>query len=163
MMTRTTKLALTTSALFLALLVGRPENTQATPLTSNVLVSATVTKACTIVADPIGFGLYDPTSASDVFAQGNVTFTCTVGTPATVTLDNGQHFGGAMRGMAIGTNVLPYQIYSDSVHSAVFTTSLSQNAVAGGNTVVMYGKLPAGTTSVIAGVYKDTVVATLNF
>ena len=46
MMNRTAKLVLTSSALFLAFFVGRPDTAQAVGITDNVTVSTTVTRAC---------------------------------------------------------------------------------------------------------------------
>ena len=96
MMNRTSKIVLTTSAMFLALFVGRPDNAQAVPLANTVTVQVHVAKACTISAATLDFITYDPTSTTDLTAQSDITFTCTVGTPVTVSLDNGHNLNGSM-------------------------------------------------------------------
>ena len=94
-----------------------------------------------------------------------------MGVNPTIDLGNGLNSvaaGGGFRGMANGSNILPYQIYSGSLSGSVWGTLLSgTSVVATGSglpaTVTMYGRIPLGKTSVIAGLYQDTVVATLNF
>jgi spore coat protein U-like protein len=70
--------------------------------------------------------------------------------------------------MANGTNILQYQIHSVSSTGPVWGTGLgggTVSAIGSGSpaTVTMFGTIPLGQTSVIAGLYQDTVVATLNF
>ena len=168
MMNRTSKIVLTTSAMFLALFVGRPETAQA--ITSTVTVQATVVKACTISNATLDFGTYNPTSTTDLAGTGTLSFKCSNNVPITIDLGNGGHnTASGMRGMANGTNILPYQIYSGSASGPVWGTgltggtSLSTTGTGLDATVTMYGKIPQGTTSVIEGTYQDTVVATLNF
>jgi spore coat protein U-like protein len=167
MMNRTSKIVLTTSAMFLALFVGRPETAQA--ITSTVTVQATVVKACTISNATLDFGQYNPTSTTDTTGTGTLGFKCSNGVPITIDLGNGAHTASGMRGMANGANILPYQIYSGSASGPVWGTglaggtNLSTTGTGLDATVTMYGKIPQGTTSVIEGTYLDTVVATLNF
>jgi spore coat protein U-like protein len=71
--------------------------------------------------------------------------------------------------MANGTNILQYQIHSVSSAGAVWGTgfagggTVSATGLGSPATVTMFGTIPLGQTSVIAGLYQDTVVATLNF
>jgi spore coat protein U-like protein len=172
MMNRTSKIVLTTSAMFLALFVGRPQPAQAVGITSNVTVTANVTRACTISDATLGFGTYDPSNTSDTVAQGTLGFRCSSGVSMTIDLGTGSNSvaaGSGLRGMANAGNVLPYQIYSDSARTTVWGTgmptgtSVSKSGTGGADTVIMYGKIPLGKTTVIDGAYQDIVVATLNF
>jgi spore coat protein U-like protein len=167
MMNRTAKLVLTSSALFLAFFVGRPDTAQAALPTSNVTVTAKVVKACTISNATLAFGAYNPTATSDTTQSVALGFKCSAGTPITIDLSNGQNPTGTIRGMANTTNILQYQIYSNSGLTTVWGTGAGSNngmtATGGSDSLTMYGKIPALQTSVIEGNYQDIVVATLNF
>ena len=163
-MTRTTKLVLTTSALVLALYVGRPETANAAGSASaGVLVTATVSATCTITASPLAFGTYDPLGANlsapkDVNAP--LTYACTKSLPATITLDN----VGTRVMVNAGTN-LNYDIYTAADYSKVWgtTNTVAVNGTGASATVNMYGRIPAGQTGLIAGTYTQTIQATVNF
>ena len=167
MMNRTAKLVLTSSALFLAFFVGRPDTAQAALPTSTVTVTANVVKACTISGATLGFGEYNPTYATDTTVTVPLNFQCSAGTPITIDLNNGGHPAAGMRGMANGTNILQYQIYSNPGLTTVWGTGSGSNygmtATGGSDHLDMSGKIPALQTGVIVGTYQDTVTATLNF
>jgi len=146
--------------------------------TDNLGVSASVTATCTIVAAPVIFGVYDPTSGIDVAAEGSVTVLCTNGTAGSITLGQGTAAVGdvpgapvrRMSGGAAGAGRLGYFLYSDEALTTVWgNTSVSGVAHAGDGTsteITVYGEIPAG-QNVIAGsggtAYGDTVVATVTF
>ncbi len=170
MMNRTSKIVLSTSAMFLALFVGRPETAQGASATpSTITVSANVVKACTISDAVLAFGQYDPLNANDNLATGTISFTCTNGVTATIDLAAGGHAASGARGMANGTNILPYQIYTTNSRTTVWGTALTGGAsvTAAGTgqaaSVTMYGTIPHGTITAIDGSYGDTLQATLNF
>src|SRR5690348_14782451 len=63
--------------------------------TANIAVSATVTTNCTIAANPLAFGTYDPAianSATALVLTTTLSVTCTQGaTGVTIGLDTGQN------------------------------------------------------------------------
>jgi spore coat protein U-like protein len=162
-MTRTTKLVLTASALFLALYVGRPETATAGTASGSVLVTANVTATCTVTASPLAFGAYDPlvanlTVSKDVTAP--LTYACTKSLPATISLDN-----VGTRAMVNGTSSLTYDIYTAADYSKVWgtTNTVAITGTGASATVNMYGRIPAGQLNLIAGLYSQTIQATINF
>jgi spore coat protein U-like protein len=102
-------------------------------------------------------------------ATGSLGFKCSNGVPITIDLGNGGNVVGGLRGMANTGNVLAYQIYSDTNRTVVWGTGLTGGQIVNSSgtgaatSVTMYGRIPAGTTTVIEGAYQDIVVATLNF
>jgi spore coat protein U-like protein len=168
MMNRTAKLLLTSSALFLAFFVGRPDTAQADTATSNVHVTATIAKVCTIKNSAISFGIYDPLSGAVLDASGDLKYTCTSGVPITVDLGTGGNPSGALRGMSNTISTLTYQIYSEETHTTVWGAGSGTGGVdATGSgieaTLTMYGRIQASQTGASPGSYVDDVQATLNF
>lgn len=164
-MTKTTKLVLTASALFLALYVGRPEDASAAGFSANanVHVSALVTPGCTITASPLDFGTYDPfgaqsTSPLDVHAP--LTYACTNLLTATISLGS----GGA-RVMKNGASNLTYEIYTKSDYTTVWggTTTVGVKGTGASATVEMYGRIPQAQTLLVEGTYSQDIQATINF
>lgn len=107
--------------------------TFAATATSNMAVSANVSGDCTIAANPLGFGSYDPvttnsSSGSDAITTTNLFVTCTADSTATITL---------------GQGINPASGSSDDAP-------------------LVFGDATKG-QSVPAGAYNDTVVATITF
>jgi spore coat protein U-like protein len=143
--------------------------------TSNLPVSATVSANCTIDASGgVSFGAYDPivTNAStDLTQTGTISTTCTNGSSATITLDQGANANtgstaaAPLRRMLAGTsNYLSYQLYSDSGMTTVFdgVTGVGVTGTGAAVSTTVYGSVTAG-QNVPAGSYADTVVATVTF
>src|SRR5689334_19496230 len=64
--------------------------------TSNLSISATVQDNCTITANSLSFGAYDPVSgnaSAPLTGSGTISVTCTSGSSATITLDQGTNPG----------------------------------------------------------------------
>jgi len=145
---------------------------QATSATSNLTVSASVSKNCTISTAPVSFGAYDPVGANattPLDATGKVTVTCTKGAVATVGLGPGSNAQGTTRRMVqSGTVYLTYELYQDAGHTTVWgntsTDSLPIPAAPNRNPrdFTVYGRVTP-TQDVTVGNYADTVVATVNF
>lgn len=148
----------------------------ATTATGNFAVSATVTAHCTIDASSgLSFAEYDPIVANAATAlevQGTISTTCTNGSDAVITLDQGVHADAdsspdvPLRRMLSGTDdFLSYQLYQDAA-----TTIWGDTEVTGEHTtgtggpvpVTVYGVVAPG-QNVKAGSYSDTVVATVTF
>ena len=134
---------------------------------ANVPVSANVKANCTISAAPLAFGTFDPLTATAVSQSAVITLTCTQGSVARITLDNGGNFSTSRR-MAGGApaGFLLYSLYKDSAHTTswgneeVSVTTFDANNKA---TLTIYGQVPAPQSSVSVGNYTDTVKATVNF
>lgn len=144
----------------------------ATTNQTNLSVSTSVNVTCTITANAVAFPPYSP-NGTDVIANGTVTTTCTNGSSATITLDQGQNAGTGSTDAAplrrlsdAGTNKLSYSLFQNTDRTTVWgnTPGTGVNITGNGaaqNTTV-YGKIPAG-QNVPPGTYSDTVVATVTF
>jgi spore coat protein U-like protein len=134
--------------------------------TANLTVSASIAGACTVGGAALAFGTY--TSAAASTTSTTVQVTCSNGTNATVSLNQGNNNNKASasgtRALANGANYLGYDIYSDSGYTTLWNTANTQAVVSTGNPVSLtaYGKIPAG-QSPATGSYNDTVTITVTF
>jgi spore coat protein U domain-containing protein, fimbrial subunit CupE1/2/3/6 len=143
---------------------------------------------CTLSTLGLAFGNYDPTSAIAVTTNGSISFTCTYngkGFTATLTLSTGSSGSYTPRTLVSGTQTLKYNIYLNAADTEIFGDGTGSGLGAtyyydlcypGGNVscpggggqsgtqyvVPMYGLLPAA-QDVPAGVYSDTIIATLTY
>jgi len=144
--------------------------------TSNLPVSATVSASCIIDASSgVAFGAYDPIvthKTLDLDVSGTIDTTCTNGSSATITLGQGLNAAGGstaaapIRQMKSGTDLLSYQLYSDSGHTTVWDDVTGVAAPTGTGAaapITVYGRVPQGQSTVPAGSYTDTVLATVTF
>ncbi|HZZ92377.1 MAG TPA: spore coat U domain-containing protein [Usitatibacter sp.] len=156
-----------------ALMAAAALNAHAGTATANLTVSATISPNCTITTSSVAFGAYDPIAANSSTAldnTGTVSTTCTSGSSPTITLDQGANPASGstastpLRQMKSGSNVLGYQLYSDSTRSTVWADTGVATPAADGtlqaNTV--YGRIAGGQNQPV-GSYSDTVVATVTF
>lgn len=139
--------------------------------TATMAVSATVVNNCTITTSALSFGTYDPLtthSATGLDGTGSVTITCSTGSTPTVGISTGVNASGSARRLASGSNYLTYELYSDSGRATVWGNSgadLYAPAATPSRTArtfTVYGRVSGG-QDVPAGVYTDTVTATVNF
>lgn len=129
-------------------------------------VSATVQSVCTITANDMSFGSYDP-SGGDVDVTSTLDVTCTNSTGYEVGLNGGTTTGvvtaRAMTGL--GGN-LSYALYSDASRSTIWedigATSVSGTGDGTTQTLTVYGRLPGG-QFLSVDTYTDTVTATIDF
>lgn len=157
--------------LIAAALLGSASRAYAGSASAVMNVTATVTNSCTISAATLAFGNYDPTSASAVTGSSNLQVTCTLGSIATISLDQGaQSAAGStatapLRQMAYGANRLAYSLYQDATRLIPWGAGLASEAYAGlgvSTNVTVYGSIPAQQV-VQAGNYTDVVTATIAF
>ena len=138
--------------------------------TGNLDVRARVSAVCTITTTAVDFAAYDPTAATADTATGGINVTCTRGANG-MTIDlsvgaNAANAVGTTRAMSNGASeYLSYDLFSDSNHSALWTTGVSipastNSAVA--QAIPVYGRMPALQDAAV-GTYGDTVLATLNY
>lgn len=145
---------------------------KADSVNANLTVTASVTDACLVSGGNLNFGDYDPLSGNPVNASGDFTVTCTLNTPATITLGQGDNPGAGstddtpVRQMSDGTNVLEYTLYTDASHTTPWgntdTTGLGIVGTGNPETISVYGTIPGG-QNVPSGNYADTVVITVTF
>lgn len=134
--------------------------------TATMAVSATVQSACTITITPMAFGAYTGTVA---VGTATTTLTCTNTTPYTVALSAGVGAGATVtnRSMTGGGGALSYALFRDPARTLNWGVTAGTDTVAGtgsgaGQAVTVYGQIDAG-QGVAAGVYSDTIIATVTY
>jgi spore coat protein U-like protein len=162
-------------------LVGATASAQ----TANMAVSATIAGSCSVVANPLAFSVYDPTSATALNAQTTTVITCSTGAGASLSMAMGNNStgtgSGAQRRMRVGasTNYLNYSIFqpSGSAEGAACdygSPATWGNGTTGGaalaigvaasptpRTYNVCGQMPASQSSGV-GSYTDSVTVTAN-
>jgi spore coat protein U-like protein len=139
---------------------------QAATATATLSVSASIAGACTVGGSALSFGAYSATAAST--ANSNISVTCSNGTNAVVTLNQGNNNNrvpaSGTRALNNGTNYLGYEIYTDNALGTVWNTVNSQPVTSTGApiTLTAYGRIPAGQNPA-TGSYNDTVTITVTF
>jgi len=128
-------------------------------------VSATVQSVCTITANDLAFGAYDP-SGADVDTTSTLDVTCTNGTNYQVGLDGGGTGAVNARAMTGPGGALSYSLYSNASRTTVWEDigGASYNGTGDGTThnLTVYGRLPGG-QFLTGGSYSDLVTATVDF
>jgi spore coat protein U-like protein len=162
----------------LGLLVGRSGPASAGSQAGTVRVSTSVSPSCTIGTAAIAFSPYDPVNANATVADdqtGDIVVRCTKGTTGiTIDLGNGAHNSGQQRRMVNLTSTstfVNYEVYKETGRTTVWGAGDGGTVRAGPDmdgtgsfvAVTMYGRIPPGQLSAIAGAYSDTLVSTINF
>lgn len=148
--------------------IGAPARAATT--TTTFPVTATVQNACSVSANPLAFGNYDPTSATALDASTTLSVLCTVGTSFTVGLNAGAASGATVtaRRMTNGANTLTYALYREAGRTNNWgntpgtDTPPATTAPVGASSLTVYGRVPAG-QNVPAGGYADTITVTVNY
>ena len=129
--------------------------------------------SCTVTsAVPVAFGGYDMFDSAPTVSTGAISLECVDLAPTDtvrIDLDGGTARSFAARTLVRGLSRLAYNLYLDAVHSLVWGDGTGGSASygpfqpgAGVNTVILYGKIPAG-QSVGAGSYTDTLTITVQY
>ena len=133
----------------------------------SLLVDATITPNCSVVASPLTFPdvLF---FTADVTGQSAVTVTCTTDAPYWVSLDNGQNAASGQRRMRAGAEYIAYDLYSDSARALRWGATKDVDTVSGigvytGKQHPVYGKIPKPAVTPLPGTYSDQIIATVNF
>jgi spore coat protein U-like protein len=147
---------------------------QAATKTSSFTVSAIVGKNCIISAGNLALGEF--VGDNNLTVTSDIDVRCTSGTPYSVALSTGSSGDYTGREMTLGSDVLVYNLYTDSLHTTIWG-----NGIAGGSVLVtdtgegmgiadeithtVYGQLLAADNGgpVGAGAYSDTIVATITY
>lgn len=123
--------------------------------------------ACSVTAQGVNFGNYDPFSRTDLDGAGNIIVKCDVGVAYSIALSSGSGTYAA-RFMTNGAYALNYNLYTDA--SRIFTWGDGAGATAtvsgsGGDTISnipIYGRI-ARTQSAHTGNYTDAIIVTVAF
>jgi spore coat protein U-like protein len=127
---------------------------------AEIRVSATVINTCKITStEDIAFGQLDPSAATDVTAEGAVTFKCTKNADYTVSVDHGSNWDGTAGKRQMksgGKDVLPYALAESSFSGkgSGFTTPI-RLALRASLAGAAYRDLPADA-------YTDTLRVSIN-
>tara|TARA_R110002049_G_scaffold187172_5_gene355428 strand:- start:1266 stop:1763 length:498 start_codon:yes stop_codon:yes gene_type:complete len=134
--------------------------------------------SCSISADDVSFGTYDPLSGSNHDATGEVRVTCgaliaSVSVSYTISLSSGSSGTAMSRSMANGGSTLAYNLYTNPSRTNVWGNGAGGTVTLGNSYTLsllfpktdafpVYGRIPPGQT-VGAGSYSDSLVATVTF
>ena len=142
---------------------------QASTSTTTFQVTATVNNACSVSANALSFGTYNPLLSTAVNISGGINLTCTLGTAYQIGLNAGTAAGATVttRQMMNGTTPLSYELYRDLAHTLNWGNTVNTDTLGGTGTGVqvsypVYGLLPAS-QSVPSGTYTDTVTVTVSY
>lgn len=121
--------------------------------------------SCTVAAQGVPFGSYDPFASSDLNGVGNLQVVCDVATPVQISLSTGAGDYSA-RTMRSGSGSLAYNLYADPLRSMVWgdgtggstTMSASQVTI----DIPVYGSV-AARQNPVPGAYSDTIIVTVTY
>jgi spore coat protein U-like protein len=138
--------------------------------TTTFPVTATVLSACSVTANPLSFGSYDPTAASNLDATTTLSVLCTVGTSFQVGLNQGAGSGATVtsRQMTGGSNTLAYALYQDTARTTNWgntpgaDTPPATTAPTTATSLTVFGRVPSG-QNVPATTYNDTITVTVTY
>lgn len=146
-----------------------------------LLASAPCVRAqsCAASATSVAFGTYDPFTALPRDSTGSVSVYCAAHATAltlaySVSLSAGGSGNVAARTLSSGAHLLGYQLYTGPLRlvpwgdatggtSKVFGSLLLNLVLPVSDTHTVYGRIPAGQTSVGAGNYADTITVTVSY
>lgn len=140
--------------------------------TSTLSVDATVTSNCSVSTTAVSFGSVNVLSGTNVDATGGISVTCTSGTAWAASANEGGGTGATIndRKMTSGSNLLSYDLYTDSARTTIWGDGTTGN----GSTITgtgsgsaqastIYARVPSGQSSVPAGSYSDSVTVTVTY
>ncbi|MGC1303549.1 MAG: spore coat U domain-containing protein [Caulobacteraceae bacterium] len=147
-----------------------PKATLAATATTTFQVSATVLKACSVTANPLAFGSYDPTASTNLDATTTLSVLCTVGTSFQVGLNPGTATGATVtsRQMTNGANTLAYALYQDTARTTNWgntpgtDTPAAITAPITATSLTVFGRVPSAQNVPAAG-YSDTITVTVTY
>lgn len=145
----------------------------AAPVTGSFKVQITITESCafsTAGASDIIFANKVRSSAGDVLNQGALVVNCTTGTPFNIGLNQGAGTSVTTRVMtSAANNTVGYSLYRDAARTLNWGNTVGTDTQAGTGTSAdqtfpVYGRvLGSGNVNKPAGVYSDTLVATITY
>jgi len=121
---------------------------------------------CTVTAQDLTLGRYDPLSNLPQDAVSSISVQCSVATPFVVTLGPGNGTYAA-RTMIGGNQALRYNLFLDPTHMTVWgdgsngSSSFGQDTT--GGVFPVYAHAPGGQSLLRPGTYVDIVTITLSY
>ncbi|MGI9478503.1 MAG: Csu type fimbrial protein [Hyphomicrobiaceae bacterium] len=171
MFVRATRAAMSVASVIAMGILGL-SGAKAATQTDTFDVTATIIASCTISANNLAFGNYDPLAVAHDEDTTTISVTCSNGAPYNIQLNGGSVAGNvAARTMDHDTapaNTLNYSLFRDAGRTQNWGVTNGTDTVAGtGNgaaqVITVYGRIPAGQTTPIIGNYTDTVTATVEY
>jgi spore coat protein U-like protein len=139
-----------------------------TGLATNFTVSVTLLPSCSVSATTLNFGIVGVLTAN-IDASANLSVTCTITAPYTVSLSAGASPGAttANRAMTGPGGKVKYALYQDPGRTTNWGNNIGVDTVAGTGTgaaqsIPVYGRVAPQATPPV-GTYTDTVVITVSF
>lgn len=143
-------------------------------VTANMQVTANVQSACLLSTTNMAFGSLSPSIANP--GTATITWSCTEGTAASITVGSGGYPGTSSRfaaNTADTTKTIPYGLYTSSTYDTAIPvtdtgtsglTGLTGSGTLNSNTVTIYGNIAAADASAAEpGEYTDSVTLTLTY
>ncbi|HXY97168.1 MAG TPA: spore coat U domain-containing protein [Steroidobacteraceae bacterium] len=162
------------SALTGALLLSSAHGAAGATANATMMVSVTVEASCTVSANPLAFGSYQP-GRGPVSGRTTLAVLCSQGAPFVVALDAGTAGSVAQRVMTMGTAGLQYNLYTTPAHTTVWGDGTQGSATVSGTghglmssaaiTETVYGRLldSPGNAGLAPGLYTDTITLTITY
>lgn len=132
-------------------------------------VTARVQAVCEVTATDLDFGTYTAQSGTTLQGSTLLRATCTPDTTYNIGLNEGTSPGATVnqRRMVAGTQVLNYQLYSDTNRSTIWGNTPGTNTVTGVGTGqpldhTVFGAVPAAQV-IPAGDYGDTITVRIYY
>lgn len=135
--------------------------------------------SCTLSTTNVAFGNYSPLAFGNTDTTGTVKVDCggVAGLliPFNIAISAGSSASFANRQMKSGTKTLAYNLYTDASYTTIWGdgTSASQIVSSGvtldalglapTQTFYVYGRIPGRQTTVVPGVYADSINVTLTY
>jgi len=142
---------------------------QAATSSGTFQVTASVLDTCTVSADDLNFGVYNPLSGSALEASSQLHVACTIATPYSVALNAGTAPGATVssRKMVKASDVLSYSLFRDPTRLLSWGQTVGIDTVIGIGTglttpISVYGRVPVS-QNVPPGSYSDTVTVTVMY
>lgn len=134
-------------------------------------VTATIISSCSITANDLAFGNYDPLSGTHLDQTTTISVTCSNGASYDIQLSAGLSGNVAARTMdddATSTSTLNYSLFRDSSRTLNWgvtngTDTFQGTGTGSAQTVTVYGRIPSGQTTPVVGAYTDTITATIEY
>ena len=140
--------------------------------TTDLIVKASIGNACVLTTDELNFSTYDPNASTDHTVSTKIKTTCTNGTTGTIKIGVGLNGTGEntaptrrMLHTTVSDKYLNYDVYTDEARNVQWnhTDDKALSGTGSETFVTVYGEIPKGQTTAIAGDYKDTLVVTINY
>lgn len=130
-----------------------------------VMASPAIALTCSVSAQSVAFGNYDPLASSTVHGVGNIHVSCDGAASYSIALSQGAG-SFATRVMTNGPAQIQYNLYTSPLRTTVWgdgsggTATVTGSGTGGDHSV--YGSIPGG-QNLPAGTYSDQLIVTLTY